>query len=89
MTVYVDNLRAPFGRMLMSHMLADTSAELETMARTIGLKPEWIQDAGTHREHYDVSVRHRELAIAHGAQAVGVRVLGSLIRDKRELARGK
>jgi len=39
---------------LHTHLIADTHEELEAVARRLGLKPQWIQDAGTPKEHYDV-----------------------------------
>ena len=48
MTVYVDNMQAPFGRMKMCHMVADTSEELLAMADKIGVQRKWLQKAGTH-----------------------------------------
>ena len=56
MAVYVDDMRAPFGRMVMCHMMADSTAELHAMADQIGLSRGWVQRPGTAREHYDVSL---------------------------------
>ncbi|MEE2978053.1 MAG: DUF4031 domain-containing protein [Pseudomonadota bacterium] len=51
MTVYVDDMHLTdlgrFGRMRMCHMIADTTDELVSMARCIGVDPKWIQKAGT------------------------------------------
>ena len=55
MTLYVDDYRAPIGQMVMSHMMADTTAELLAAADVLGLKREWLQKAGTEYEHFDVS----------------------------------
>ena len=67
MMVYVDDYRAPFGRMRMSHMTADTVDELHAMATKLGLKREWFQEKST--PHYDVSDSMRRKAIAMGARA--------------------
>ena len=50
MTLYVDDCRAPFGRMITSHMMADTSEQLLNAADALGLKREWLQRAGS--EYY-------------------------------------
>lgn len=70
MTVYIDDMRAPFGRMVMCHMIADTSDELRAMARRIGVAERWIQKEGTTGEHFDVCLSKRALAIACGAVPV-------------------
>ena len=68
MAVYVDDMFAPFGNMLMSHLTADTVEELHAFAAGIGMKSEWFQD---HRvPHYDVSKAKRLEAIASGATPV-------------------
>jgi len=64
MAVYVDDMRAPFGRMIMCHMIADTTAELLYMADRIGIARRWLQDAGTWKEHFDISLSKRALALA-------------------------
>lgn len=67
MSVYIDNFNAPFGRMIMCHMVADSTEELLQMADTIGVQRKWIQDAGTYSEHFDVSLGCKKKAIAAGA----------------------
>ena len=67
MPVYVDNYRAPFDRMMMCHMVADSTEELLSMADTIGVQRKWIQCAGTHREHFDICLSKRAKAMAAGA----------------------
>jgi len=70
MSAYVDDMRAPFGRMVMCHMTADTTEELLAMADRIGVARRWLQKAGTWQEHFDISLSKRALAIK--AQAVEV-----------------
>ncbi len=87
MSVYVDDMyRYPlgqFGRMKMSHMVADTSAELIEMAKKVGLNPRWIQHAGTSHEHFDVSMSVREKVVAAGAKEVTMRDLAVMRRNNR------
>jgi hypothetical protein len=68
--VYVDDMAAPFGRMKMYHLIADTTAELLAMVDAIGVQRKWIQHAGTYKEHFDISQSKRQLALAHGAQPI-------------------
>lgn len=70
MTVYVDDMRAPFGRMIMCHMTADTEEELLAMARKIGVAVKWHQYPGTHKSHFDICLSKRALAVAAGAKEV-------------------
>ena len=88
MAVYVDDMRAPFGRMIMAHMIADTQQELMDMAIQIGLKPEWIQKEGCADEHFDVSVSRRRRAIHKGAVPITRRELARKIIEKRRAAAG-
>lgn len=86
MAVYVDDMyRYPmgrYGRMKMSHMVADTRGELLSMAREIGMTEamiaKWLQYPGTPREHFDVPMDRRELAIAKGAVPVTMRQLARI-----------
>lgn len=83
MAVYVDDIRWPFKGMVMCHMLADTSEELHAMADQIGLQRRWVQYAGTAKEHYDIPVSRRKLAVEAGAVEVKWRFMGELIRARR------
>lgn len=65
--VYVDDMRAPFGRMIMCHMVADSPEELLAMAARIGVQAKWIQHAGTPKEHFDIALTARAKAVKAGA----------------------
>ncbi len=65
MAVYVDDIRAAYGRMKMCHMLADSVAELLEMADKIGVDRKWFQ-ALSH-PHFDIALSKRALAVANGA----------------------
>lgn len=67
MAVYVDDMRAPFGRMIMCHMIADSGAELLAMADFIDVGRHWVQDVGTYSEHFDICLSKRARAVAAGA----------------------
>lgn len=67
--VYVDAPIWPFGRMMMSHMLADTPEELHAMADKIGISRRWFQgQSGT--PHYDICKSKRALAVKYGASEI-------------------
>ena len=82
--VYVDDYRRPYGRMRMSHMMADTDAELEEMARKLGLKRRWKQSPHRH-PHYDVCMAKHRQAIEMGARAVSCRELVRMFHKWRSL----
>lgn len=67
MAVYVDDMRAPYGRMVMCHMAADTTGELLAMADKIGVARRWLQKPGSWQEHFDIAMSKRALAVQHGA----------------------
>ncbi|KKK66242.1 hypothetical protein LCGC14_2966070 [marine sediment metagenome] len=85
MAVYVDDMRAPFGRMIMCHMIADTTAELLYMADRIGIARRWLQDAGTWKEHFDISLSKRALALAADAESITMRQLSKKLRERRQI----
>lgn len=82
MTVYVDDMyRVPMGkfrRMKMSHMIADTEAELHAMADRIGLARRWYQG-----DHYDVCMSVRAKAVAAGAVEITMQELARRARRER------
>lgn len=68
MTVYVDDMRAKFGRLVMCHMIADTDDELHAMADRIGVAWKWHQaPPRASSSHYDIALSKRALAVAAGA----------------------
>jgi ABC-type polysaccharide/polyol phosphate transport system ATPase subunit len=75
MTVYVDNMyqlpMGQFGRMKMSHMIADTEAELHVMADKIGVQRRWFQKKPSG-DHYDIAMSKRALAVAAGAKEITI-----------------
>jgi len=74
MTVYVDDMRAKFGRLVMCHMVADTEAELHAMADRIGVDRKWYQYPHKSRyPHYDIALSKRALAVAAGAVEISQR----------------
>lgn len=93
MAVYVDDMQARYGRMVMCHMLADTDDELLTMADRIGVARRWHQKNGTPHSHYDICKAKRALAVEFGAVQIGRRELAEIIQRKRaaesEKARGR
>ena len=83
MSVYVDDMEAPYGRMIMCHMLADTPEELRAMAKKIGVPHKWLQKAGTHREHFDICKQKRCQAVMFGAVEITMQELVGKCRDKQ------
>ncbi|WP_083253631.1 DUF4031 domain-containing protein [Pandoraea sp. ISTKB] len=83
MTVYVDDMRAPYGRMLMCHMLADSDEELHEMASRIGVARRWHQKSDTPHSHYDICMSKRAIAVKLGAVEVTRKGVVAVIRARR------
>lgn len=83
MAVYVDDMEASFGRMVMCHMLADTTDELLAMADKIGVQRKWLQKAGTRHEHFDIAKSKRALAVQAGAIEIDRAGLAEVLRKRR------
>jgi hypothetical protein len=82
MAIYVDDFNHPYGRMLMCHMIADTTEELLKMADAIGVQCRWIQEAGTPYEHFDICLSKKKKAIELGAVAVTTREMVDIRKRK-------
>lgn len=76
MTVYVDDVRHLYGRMVMCHMWADDLDELLAMASRIGVQLRWLQghpqlSLPKYRNpswvHFDISLGKKEEALRAGA----------------------
>ena len=82
-SVYVDDMRAGFGQMIMCHMIADTTEELVEMAVAIGVKTKWIQKPGTYAEHFDICLTKRAEAVKQGAVEITQMELGRKLLKRR------
>ncbi len=81
MPVYIDDMYryaiGQFHGMQMSHMIADSDAELHAMAQRIGMRRGSYQG-----DHYDVPLDRRGLALTLGAVAITFRQCGMMRRRK-------
>lgn len=85
MAVYVDDMKAGYGRMVMCHMVADTEEELHEMADKIGVARKWYQYPHKSRHpHYDIALSKKALAIGFGAIAISSREAPAIARRCRE-----
>jgi len=78
---------APFRRMKMCHMIADTDDELHAMADKIGMKRKWHQaPPKSSQSHYDVGMGLRAHAVRNGAIEITTRQIGkwNLTKHKAE-----
>lgn len=83
MAVYVDDMAASCGRMVMFHMVADTTEELLVMADKIGVARRWLQNPGHYQEHFDVCKAMRVRAVALGAIEIDRYGLADILKRKR------
>ena len=85
MTLYVDRAAIPYGRMKMSHMIADSPAELRRACDSLGLKCSYSQHPGTSREHLDLSLAKREVAVRDlSAREVSSREIIVIINRRKD-----
>jgi hypothetical protein len=80
MTVYVDNARIPYGRMIMCHMVSESADELHAMADAIG-----VARVHFHRGHYNVCQTMRTKAVRRGAVEI---TEAEAAKIRRKLERG-
>lgn len=78
-------MNAPYGRMVMCHMIADTTSELLAMADKIGLDHKHIQKKGTYQEHFDICLAKKREALRHGAVEISMRHLAIKTLLKKQL----
>lgn len=90
MALYVDNMRAKYGRMVMCHMVANTEKELHEMAGRIGIPRQWYQyPKKSNFPHYDISLGKRAHAVAAGAIEIDIRQAPAIARKCRELIKSE
>lgn len=87
MTVYVDDMHTTamgrFGRMKMSHMIADSREELLKMAAAIGVNARWLQHPGESGEHFDIALSRRSAAVEQGAVEITMRQCSAMCARRR------
>ena len=84
MGVYVYDMEAPYRGMKMCHMAADLAEDLLAMADRIGVQRNWKQYPGTAKEHFDICLSKRALAVQNGAVELTMHEFG-----RRYIARAK
>lgn len=83
--VYVDNFYESgitFRGMKMCHMIADTQKELLEMADKIGVQRKWVQYFKTPREHFDICLTKRKLAVKFGAKEIDMRIAAKMTTER-------
>jgi len=85
LSVYVDNVDLPFRRMVMCHLIADSTEELLHFVDKIGVQRKWIQAAGTYREHFDICATKKSLALRCGAIEIDWMELGRKLHARKKV----
>lgn len=84
MAVYVDDMRARYGRLVLCHMLATDDAELHAMADGIGVSRRWWQRSSRGGDsHYDICLSKRALALQHSAVPITWRQASAMNARRR------
>lgn len=78
-----DDPMGQFGRMKMSHLIADTREELISMCTKIGVQAKWIQYPGTYKEHFDIAKSKRAFAILNGAVPITMKQAAAMVGLRR------
>jgi hypothetical protein len=87
MTVYVDDMKAEFAKMVMCHMIADSDDELHLMADQLGISRSHHQAPPKHHSHYDIAQSKRALAVKLGAVEISQRALACMCMHRKEFGR--
>lgn len=83
--VYVDDMNVKYGRMIMCHMIADSHEELMAMADKIGVQRKWLQYPGRHKEHFDICLAKKKLALKFGAKEITWEQCANMIWNKLKI----
>ncbi|MBD8614721.1 DUF4031 domain-containing protein [Pseudomonas sp. CFBP 13719] len=87
MTIYVDDMKAAFGGMVMCHMISDSEEELHQMADKLGISRSHHQAPPKHHSHYDIAQSKRALAIKLGAVQISQKALACMCMHRKLFAR--
>lgn len=81
---YVDAMDAPYGRMIMCHLIGPNDRELKEFAKLIKVDPKWIQYPQTYKAHFDISKGAKQRAIKAGAIEITTRQLARMLRQRKK-----
>lgn len=84
MSTYVDSWNAKYRGMIMCHVIADSHEELLNLMDKIEVKRKWIQNENSYREHFDICLSKKKLAIKNGTIEISTIDLVRICRAKRE-----